>query len=134
MATRDRNLPLLVFAIAALLVAHDLDHLLNQDRLGAVGTAFWAFTSFQYAALAAILWLAARGGAAGRAAVGALAAVVLLGFFVAHAAPFGLQPYGELDAPALSWATVLAPMLTAAAVLVALRPRGGPQPASRSLP
>jgi hypothetical protein len=134
MPARDRVLPLLVLAIAALLVAHDLDHLLNQERLGEVGAAFWVVTSVQYAALAVILWLAASGGAVGRGAVAALAVVVLLGFFVAHAAPFGLQPYGELDAPALSWATVLAPMLTAAAVLVAIRPRGGPAPASRARP
>ena len=119
------RLPLLVVAIALLLVAHDADHLLNQERLGEVETGFWVFTSIQYLAIGAILWLALRGGAAGRAAVIALASVVLVGFVVAHVAPFGLQPYGELDTPAISWATVLVPMLAAAAVLVAVVRRPG---------
>jgi hypothetical protein len=125
-------LPILVLAIAALLAAHDADHLLNQDRLGEVGLGFYVFTSLQYLALAVIFMLALRGGDAGRVAVAALAAVVLVGFVVAHVAPFGLQPYGELDAPALSWATVIVPMLAAAAVLVAvLRRPDAPGPASR---
>ena len=124
MATRDRTLPFLVLAIAVLLATHDADHLLNQERLGEVGTGFWAFTSIQYAGLAAVLLLAVRGGRAALGAVTALAVVVLAGFVVAHAAPFGLQPYGDVEAPLASWATVLAPMLAAAAALVVLFRRG----------
>lgn len=124
MTSPDRTLPFLVLAIGVLLVAHDADHLLNQERLGEVGTGFWVFVPVQYAGLGAILLLAMRGGRAGRGAVAALSVVVLAGFLIAHVAPFGLQPYGEVEAPAASWATVLVPMLAAAAALVVLLRRG----------
>jgi hypothetical protein len=117
----------LTAALATLLllvVAHDVDHVVNEQRLGDLSAVFWAFLPFQYGVFIFVLVLALRRHALAPTLVAALAATALLAFAGAHLAPFGPLPYADGDPLAISWALVYVPMAVAAATLVlALRLR-----------
>jgi hypothetical protein len=107
-----------------LVVAHDVDHVVNEERLGDLTALFWVFLPFQYGVFISVLVLALKRHALAPMLVAALAATSLLAFAGAHLAPFGLLPYADGDPLAISWALVYVPMAVAAATLVlALRLR-----------
>lgn len=107
-----------------LVLAHDVDHVVSEERLGELSASFWAFLPFQYGAFVAVLILAWRRNRLAPTLVAALAAIALLAFAGAHLVPFGPLPYSEGEPLAISWALVYVPMAVAAAVLVlALRLR-----------
>lgn len=119
-----QTLTALLALLLVLLAAHDVDHVVNEERLGELSAAFWIFLPFQYGAFLAVLTLVWRrhAQAAGLAAV--LAATSVVGFVGAHVVPFGLLPYGDGDPLAISWALVFVPMAVAAtAFAVAMRLR-----------
>jgi hypothetical protein len=107
----------LLATLLVLVVAHDADHLVNEERLGDVGSAFWALLPFQYGALVATLVLVQRGHRHAPALAAALAAGSLLAFTGAHLLPFGPLPYADGDPLAISWALIFVPMAVAAALL-----------------
>jgi hypothetical protein len=107
--------------LLALLVAHDVDHVVNEDRLYELTTPFWVFLPFQYAAFALVIALVWRRDSRGPRLAMLLGALTVVGFTVSHVLPFGLAPYPDYDAPTLSWILVFVPM--AAAVLVLFEAR-----------
>jgi hypothetical protein len=115
-------LGLLLTVLLALLVAHDVDHVVNESRLGELSALFWVFLPFQYATYLAVIALVWRRNEAGPGFAAALSAISIIGFAGAHLVPFGPLPYSEGDPLAISWALVYVPMAVAAATLaVALR-------------
>jgi len=106
-------------ALLALAVAHDVDHLVNQDTLGGLGIFFWLLLPVQYAAFGLTLWLVATRDPRAAGVATLLCATVLVGFVTAHVLPFGLAPYSDTDPGTLSWALVFAPVAVAAFSLVA---------------
>jgi peptidoglycan/LPS O-acetylase OafA/YrhL len=126
-----RALRLLFSALLVLLVAHDVDHLVNEERLTELTTAFWVFLPFQYGAFVAVLAFVWRRRPQAASLAAVLAATTVIGFVVAHVLPFGLAPYGDEDPLALSWALVFVPMAVAAAAFaVAMQLRGASRPAA----
>jgi hypothetical protein len=117
----------LTAALAALLllvVAHDVDHVVNERRLGELSAIFWVFLPFQYGTFLVVLVFAWRRHSLAPTLVAALAGTSLLAFAGAHLAPFGPLPYADGDPLAISWALVYVPMAVAAATLIlALRLR-----------
>lgn len=116
---RKRATTMLVGALLLLIVAHDVDHVVNEERLGDLTAAFWIFLPFQYGAYAIVLGLLVRGHRHAPALAAVLAATSLLAFPAAHLVPFGPLPYAEGDPLAISWALVFVPMAVALATLVA---------------
>jgi hypothetical protein len=115
-------LAVLLAILLALVVAHDVDHVVNESRLGELSAVFWVFLPFQYATYLAVLTLVWRRNDAGPAFAAALSAISIIGFAGAHLVPFGPLPYAEGDPLAISWALVYVPMAVAAvALMVALR-------------
>ena len=113
---------LLLTALLALVVAHDVDHVVNESRLGELSAVFWAFLPLQYATYLAVLALVWRRNDAAPVLAAALSAISILGFAGAHLVPFGPLPYADGDPLAISWALVFVPMGVAAATFaVALR-------------
>jgi hypothetical protein len=110
-----RTLRLLFSVLLLLLVAHDVDHLVNEERLTELTTAFWVFLPFQYGAFLAVLAFVWTRNPQAPALAALLAATTVIGFVVAHVVPFGLAPYGDGDPLAVSWALVFVPMTVAAA-------------------
>ena len=117
----------LAVALAILLVlvaAHDVDHVVNEARLGELDAGFWAFLPFQYGAFVAVLVLTVRRHSQAPTLAAVLAAIAVLTFLVAHVLPFGPLPYADADPLAISWALVFVPMaMAAAAFVLALRLR-----------
>jgi hypothetical protein len=103
--------------LLALLVAHDVDHVVNEDRLYELTTPFWVFLPFQYGAFALVIALVWRRDPRAPRLAMFLGAVTFVGFIVSHVLPFGLAPYPDYDAPTLSWILVLVPMAAALLVL-----------------
>jgi hypothetical protein len=101
-----------------LVVAHDVDHVVNEARLGELSAAFWVFLPLQYGAFLAVLFLAWRHHEAAPTLTVALAATSIIAFVGAHLVPFGLLPYADGDPLAISWALVFVPMTVAIAVIV----------------
>jgi hypothetical protein len=113
---------LLLAALLALVVGHDVDHVVNESRLGELSPVFWVFLPFQYGTYFAVLALVWRRNDAAPALAAALSAISVLGFAGAHLVPFGLLPYSDGDPLAISWALVFVPMGVAAVTFaVALR-------------
>lgn len=114
----------LLAALLVLVVAHDVDHVVNEERLGELTAAFWIFLPFQYGAYVLTLALARRGHRHAPALVALLAVTSLLAFPAAHLVPFGPLPYEDGDPLAISWALIFVPMAVALATLAsALRLR-----------
>src|SRR5918997_2123137 len=106
----------MIAALASLLllvVVHDVDHVVNEQRLGELSASFWAFLPFQYGVFLAVLALTWRRHPLAPTLVAALAATSLLAFAGAHLAPFGPLPYSEGDPLTISWALVYVPMAVA---------------------
>jgi peptidoglycan/LPS O-acetylase OafA/YrhL len=103
--------------LVALLFAHDLDHVVNEDRLYELTTPFWVFLPFQYGAFALVIALVWRRDPRGPRLAVLLSALTVVGFIVSHVLPFGLAPYQDYDAPTISWILVLVPMAAALLVL-----------------
>jgi peptidoglycan/LPS O-acetylase OafA/YrhL len=103
--------------LVALLFAHDLDHVVNEDRLYELTTPFWVFLPFQYGAFALVLALVWRRDPGGPRLAVLLSALTVVGFIVSHVLPFGLAPYPDYDAPTISWVLVFVPMAAALLVL-----------------
>ena len=118
-----------VAVLVLLVVAHDVDHLVNEERLGELTAAFWVFLPFQYGALLATLVLVGRRHPQAPTLAAVLMAAAVLTFIGAHLVPFGPLPYGEANPLAISWALVFVPMVVALATFaVALRLRAaGPR-------
>jgi hypothetical protein len=95
-----------------------VDHLVHEERLGDIGTAFWVLLPFQYGALIGTLVLVYRAHPLAPTLAAALTAGALLAFTGAHLLPSGPLPYSEGDPPAISWALIFVPMAVAAATLV----------------
>ena len=102
-----------VAVLLLLVVAHDVDHLVNEERLGELTAAFWVFLPFQYGAIVGTLVLVARRHPQAPTLAAVLAAAAVLAFIGAHLVPFGPLPYGEADPLAISWALVFVPMAVA---------------------
>ena len=124
MASAWRMLTLALTALLLLVLAHDIDHVISEDRLGELTTAFWLFLPIQYGVFLAVLALVARRNERAPSLAAALAVIAVLAFVGAHLVPFGPLPYSEGDPLAISWALVFVPMAVAAIVLLlALRVR-----------
>jgi peptidoglycan/LPS O-acetylase OafA/YrhL len=108
---------LALILLVALLFAHDADHLVNEDRLYELTTPFWVFLPFQYGAFALVIALVWRRDPRGPRLAVLLGALTVVGFIVSHVLPFGLAPYPDYDAPAISWILVFVPMAAALLVL-----------------
>ena len=123
----DRAWQLLATLFAVLLVlvvAHDLDHVANQDATGNLGAAFWIFLPFQYGAFALVLALVLRRDSRAPALAALLCAIAIVAFAAAHLVPGGPLEYADYELPAISWVLVFVPMAVAAFTLaVALRLR-----------
>jgi hypothetical protein len=109
----------LLATLVVLLVAHDVDHVVHEDRLGHLTWVFWVLVPFQYATYAAVLTLLVRGHRHAPTLVALVGLTTLLGFPLAHLVPFGPLPYSEGHPLAISWALVYVPMAVALATLVA---------------
>lgn len=105
-------------AFLALVVAHDVDHVVNEQRLGDLSASFWVVLPFQYAALVAVVLLSWRRSPLAPTLAVAVAGIALLAFAGAHLAPFGPLPYADGDPLPISWALVYVPMAVAVVVLV----------------
>jgi hypothetical protein len=128
-----RTLRLLFSVLLALLVAHDVDHIVNEDRLTELGVAFWVFVPFQYGTFLAVLAFVWTRNPQAPTLAALLAATSVIGFVVAHVVPFGLAPYGDGNPLAVSWALVFVPMAVAAAAFaVAMRLRSASSAAGRA--
>lgn len=127
-ASAWRMLAAVLTVLLVLVVAHDVDHVLNEERLGELTAAFWVFLPVQYGVFLAVLALAWRRDPHAPTLAAALAAVAVLAFVGAHLVPFGPLPYAEGDPLAVSWALVFVPMAVALVALVLalrLRSAGG---------
>lgn len=113
------GLRILFAMLVTLLIAHDVDHVVHEGRLGRLDAGFWGFLPLQLASYAGVLYLLARRHPLAPAAAGAVAVAALLAFAGAHLVPFGLLPYADADPAAVSWALLFAPMAVAAVTLVA---------------
>jgi hypothetical protein len=114
----------LLAVLLLLVVAHDVDHVVNEERLGELTVAFWLFLPIQYGAFLVVIALVLRRHGLGPMLSGALAVTSVLAFVGAHLVPFGLLPYRDGDPLAISWALVFVPMAVALVTLaVALRLR-----------
>src|SRR5215218_407695 len=102
--------------LLALLFAHDVDHVVNEDEVAELTTWFWIFLPFQYAAFGLTLALVLRRDARAPRLAGWLAAITVIGFLVTHVLPFGIQPFS--DVPTISWILVFVPMGVALVTLV----------------
>ena len=124
-ASRPRSLGGLFTCLAALLVAHDVDHIVHEGRLGDLSTAFYAFFGLQISVYIAVIVLLGRGRALAplaAAAVGGLAVIALAG---AHLMPFGPLPYADADPAPISWLLLFVPLGFAAITLLsAVQSRG----------
>ena len=118
-ASAWRTLTLTLAALLLLVLAHDVDHVLSEDRLGELTAAFWVFLPFQYGVFLAVLVLVARRNERAPTLAAALAVIAVLAFVGAHLVPFGPLPYSEGDPLAISWALVFVPMAVALVVLAA---------------
>ena len=128
--------PTLTAALALLLllvVAHDVDHIVNEGRLGELTAAFWVFLPFQYGAFIGTLALTSRRHPQAPTVVAALAATSVIAFVGAHLVPFGPLPYADGDPLAISWALVFVPMAVAIVAFgLALFVRSGRQGTHRA--
>jgi hypothetical protein len=102
-----------VTVLLLLVVAHDVDHVVNEGRLGELSAAFWILLPFQYAAFLGTLALTLRRHPQAPTAVAALSAASVIAFAGAHLLPFGPLPYADGDPLAISWALVFVPMAVA---------------------
>lgn len=128
-ASRWQALGALLSVLLLLVVAHDVDHVVNEERLGELTVAFWLFLPVQYGAFLAVIGLVWRRHRLGPTLAGALAVTSVLAFVGAHLVPFGLLPYGDGDPLAISWVLVFVPMAVAlAALAVAVRLRSVDRP------
>jgi hypothetical protein len=130
-------LGVLFTVLLALVVAHDVDHIVNESRLGELPPSFWVFLPIQYAAFIGVLVLIRRRDDASPVYAAALSAIAAFGFVGAHLMPFGPLPYAKGDPLAISWALVFVPIAVAVVTFaVALRTwsltrrAGGPHAAS----
>jgi hypothetical protein len=110
-----RALRLLFSVLLVLLVAHDVDHLVEEERLTELTTAFWVFLPIQYGTFAAVLAFVWARNPQAPALAALLSATTVIGFVVAHLVPFGPAPYSDGDPLAVSWALVFVPIAVAAA-------------------
>jgi len=119
-----RTLTAVLTVLLLLVVAHDVDHILNEERLGELSEAFWVFLPFQYGVFLVTLALIWRRYGQAPTLVAALSATSVIVFAGAHLVPFGPLPYADGDPLAISWALVFVPMAVAiAALALALRLR-----------
>jgi peptidoglycan/LPS O-acetylase OafA/YrhL len=102
--------------LVALLLAHDVDHVVNEDQLAELTAGFWVFVPFQYAAFGLTLALVLRRDPRAPRLAAWLGAITVIGFLVAHVLPFGIQPFS--DVPTISWVLVFVPMGAALLTLV----------------
>jgi hypothetical protein len=109
----------LLLALLALVVAHDVDHLVNQERQGGLVEGFWIFLPFQYAAFGLTLLLVRRRDPRAPAVAVLLGSLAVVAFIGAHVVPWGPQPFGDYDVPATSWILVFVPTAVAAGVVAA---------------
>jgi hypothetical protein len=105
--------------IVALVLAHDVDHVFNQDVTGNLPLGFWLFVPFQYGAFAVVLALLVRRDSRAPTLAAVLSGVTFLGFIGAHLVPGGPLPYADYDLPAVSWVLVFVPMAVALLSLAA---------------
>jgi hypothetical protein len=107
-----------------LVVAHDVDHVVNEERLGELSAEFWVFLPLQYGAFLAVLFSTWRRYEAAPTLTVALAAASIVAFVGAHLLPFGLLPYADGAPLAISWALVFVPIAAAITVIaISLRLR-----------
>ena len=114
-----RALGWLVTALVLLAVGHDIDHVVNESRIGELSAAFWLLLPFQYAVLIGVLVLVWRRHELAATVAAALAALYVLAFVGSHLMPFGPLPYADGDPPWISWALVFVPMAVGTATLAA---------------
>jgi peptidoglycan/LPS O-acetylase OafA/YrhL len=114
-----RNVWRSLAVLVALVLAHDVDHVFNQDQTGNLPLGFWLFVPFQYGVFGAVLALVGRRDPRAPALAALLSGVTFLGFIGAHLVPGGPLPYADYDLPAISWLLVFVPMAAALLALAA---------------
>ena len=110
---------ILYIIVVALIAAHDIDHVVEEDRLVELPTLFWVFLPFQYAVLIGGIALVLRRDAPAPDFVAALSAVTIVGFAGIHLVPGSIGPYADYDPSWVSWTLVFVPIAAALACLVA---------------
>ena len=118
-----RHLPravgLVVWALLALLLAHDVSHLVDEGLDTSAGQLALVAIP-QWLAIAGVVWVVLRGEMLAASGAALLLGVgVAIGFAVIHLAPFALASYDELDPSAASVALAWVP-LAVGLVLAAL--------------
>lgn len=112
-AVHWRRLTWAALAYLALLVAHDVDHIVNEADLYDLSAPFWVLLPFQYGVVLAGVGLIMRHDRRGATAGAVLGLLAVVGFVVIHALPFGLASYSDTDAGLLNWSLVFVPAAVA---------------------
>lgn len=115
---RHRILTTLFASLAVLLIAHDVDHIVHEGRLGTLSTAFYVFFVLQVSAYVAVIALLLRGNAIAPLAAGIVATLALIVLAGAHLTSIGPLPYADADPAAVSWLLLFVPLAFAAATLL----------------
>jgi hypothetical protein len=122
---RYRVLLVLFACLAALLVAHDVDHIVHEGPLGELSSAFYVFFGLQVATYIAVIVLLARGRALAPLAAAAVAGLAVIALVGAHLTPFGPLPYADAEPVPISWILLFVPLAFAALTLLsAVQSRG----------
>ena len=122
---RSRSLAVLFACLAALLIAHDVDHIVHEGPLGNLSSAFYVFFALQIVVYIAVIALLSLGRAAARPAAAAVAILALIALAGAHLTPFGPLPYADAEPAPISWALLFVPLAFAALTLLsAVQSRG----------
>jgi hypothetical protein len=127
-----RNLVVADLVLFALLLLHDLDHVVRQHEPtsgpGGVPLYAWGVSLLGYVGLLAAAWLAGRGDRRAPVLTQAFGLGFAVAFILAHALPVGPGSYWAYKPGALSWALVIAPVLAGlAAVAVGRRAARAPE-------
>ena len=115
-----RFLGVLFACLAALLVAHDVDHIVHEGRLGDLSTAFYVFFGMQISAYIAVIVLLARGRTLAPLAAAAVAGLAVIALAGAHLTPFGPLPYVDAEPAPISWFLLFVPLAFAAITLLSV--------------
>jgi hypothetical protein len=123
---RPRTLGILFTCLAALLIAHDVDHMVHEGQLGNLSTVFYVFFALQVLVYGAVIALLARGDSLAPLAAASVAVLALVTLAGGHLTPFGPLPFTDAaPEPALiSWVLLFAPMALAVLTLRSAAQRG----------
>ena len=97
-------------SLAALLIAHDIDHIVHEGQIGELSTAFYVFFVLQVLTYVAVLVLFVRERAFAATAAAAVSVLALIALIGAHLTPFGPLPYADADPAPISWVLLFVPI------------------------